>query len=103
MGLFKRDKPVEELDEDLERIKVEDEILTKKAEMAEKEAIISQLKAKYGSGWARILGVNKLTDLTTLRSFLKSTKQGMERATSTSGSPLSTALNPANFRGIRKA
>ena len=88
-----------ELEEALERLEVEEEVATKEAEIAEKEAVIAQLKKQHGSDWARILGVNKLTDLSTLRSFLQSAKRSMERA----GSPSYPALHPANMRGIRKA
>ena len=103
MGLFRKEKPIGELDEKLERIKVEDEILTKEAEMAEKRAINAQLKKQYGTSWAKILGINKLTDLTTLRGFLKDAKKGMGKAVRMPQSPLSSALNPANFSGIWRA
>ena len=101
MGLFNfgKKKDVAELDSDLEKIKLENEIMTHEAEIAEKESIIKELKQKYGRNWMQILGVSKLTDLSTLRSFLKSAKQGMEASTSTK----KLNLNPANFKGIRKA
>ena len=112
MGLFsKKVRSSEEMDEDYERLTVENELLTKEAEKAEKEAAIKELKRQHGPNWMKILGVNKLTDLSTLRSFLKGAKKGMEKQANTSsgGSPLfgstpaSKALDPAGFKGIRKA
>ena len=105
MGFFnqKRQRSVEELEEDYERVSIETEVLTKEAESAEKEAVIRELKTRYGPRWMQILGISKLTDLTTLRSFLKDAKKGMEKSVSMSGTPLSIKLNPANYRGIRRA
>lgn len=105
MGVFnrKRVRSTEELEDDYERVSVESEVLTREKEVAEKEAAIRELKARYGPNWSHLLGINKLTDLTTLRSFLKDAKKGMEKATSHGSSPLSQSLNPGNFRGIRRA
>ena len=105
MGFFnrKRVRSTEELEEDYERVSMESEVLTREKEVAEKEAAIKELKSRYGPRWRQILGLNKLTDLSTLRSFLKDAKKGMEHATKSGSSPLSQSLNPANFRGIRKA
>ena len=100
MSLFKRrEEDLPELDERLERMKIQDEIKSKEADIAEKEAVISQLKKQYGPNWAKRLGVGKLTDLTTLRSFLRGAKQGLQKQY-TGAAP---ALNPGNFRGIRRA
>ena len=104
MGFFKeKAKSSEEMDEDYDRLTIESEILTKEKEKAEKEAAIKELKGKFGPNWMKILGLNKLTDLSTLRSFLKGAKRGMEGMTAQGKTPASAALNPANFKGIKKA
>ena len=89
MPLFKRKKPIAELEEDRERVTIETEILSKEAEKAEREAVISELKSKYGHGWAKVLGINKFASLTTLRSFLVSAKQGMQKEAASTSSSLS--------------
>ncbi len=95
---FKK-KSLDTLHEDLERVKLEEEIANSRAEKAEREAIISQLKEQYGSGWQKILGVGKLSDLLTLRSFLKGSKNKLQKQTSHSSllSPV-TSGSLARFR-----
>ena len=101
MPLFKGRKSVEDLELEKEHLTIEEEVLTKKAEIAEREAVISQLKKQYGHSWAKTLGVSKFTDLSTLRSFLVSAKQGLEKQASSAGdAPLSKMYN---FRGLPKA
>ena len=75
--MFKHKKTTEELEEDLEHVKLEDEALTHTKDMAEKKAVIKQLERDYGPQWKKMLGVSSLTDLSSLRSFLKSANQGM--------------------------
>lgn len=130
MGFFNRHerKSLGELDLELQEETMKSEISAKRAETAEKEAIIKELKEKYGSGWKKILGVGKLVDLQTLRSFLTNAKSGMRKAgvvspgsitgegalerlksppktaiERTSTERLNPQLNPGNFRGIRRA
>lgn len=102
MGLLTKRKPtMDELEEKKERVTIEEEILTKEAESAEREAVISELRKKYGKGWPKLLGASKFTDLSTLRGFLKNAKQGMEKRTSRDGStPLSKLCG---FQGVKKA
>ena len=64
-------KSIEELEEDLEKYKLKSEIAGSKAEIAERQAIIRDLKSKYGSGWKRILGLKGIPSLETLRGFVK--------------------------------
>jgi len=91
MPLFKQKKTMSELEEDKERVTIETEILSKEAEKAEREAVISELKSKYGHGWSKILGISKYANLQTLRSFLVSAKQGLERQAASTSSPLGRA------------
>lgn len=80
MPLVKKEEPtIDELEERKERAVLEEEILTKEAESEERRAVISELRKKYGKGWAKRLGLSKLTDISTLRSFLRGSKQGMEK------------------------
>lgn len=99
--LPKRKLTLDELEEKKERVTIEEEILTKEAESAEREAVISELRKKYGKGWKKLLGAGKLTDLSTLRSFLKGAKQGMEKHTAREGStPVSRMCG---FQGVKRA
>lgn len=101
MGLFKRKPTLEQLEEEKEYLTTKEEVTTKQAEVAEREAVISELKRKYGKSWAKTLGISKLTDLSTLRSFLVSAKKGLEKQATTSGStPLSKVWS---FKGLPKA
>lgn len=102
MGFFNRreePKSIGELDAQLERSTLVNEITTKDADTAEKEAVIRELKKQYGPNWAKRLGVGKLTDLTSLKSFLRGARKGLEKA----GSASNSAINPGNFSGMRKA
>ena len=109
--LSKKERSPEEQSEYYEKLTVESEILTKEREKAEKEAAIKELKRQHGPNWMHILGLSKLTDLSTLRSFLKGAKRGMEGMTAKSRAssagigktPASRALDPANLKGIKKA
>lgn len=74
-----RKKSITDLEEEREHLVVEEEVVTKRAEIEERKAVISELKKKYGSGWAKTLGISKLTDLTSLRSFLVSAKRGLDK------------------------
>lgn len=78
MGFFKRKPTMSELEDERDRLNIQEESMTKRAEIAEREAVIAQLKKQYGSSWMKTLGVSKFTDLSTLRSFLVSAKQGLE-------------------------
>lgn len=77
MSIFSRKKSSEELEEELDRAELESHVVTKQAEVAERKAVISQLKKEYGSGWQKILGVSKLTDLSSLKGFLHGAKKGL--------------------------
>ena len=101
MGFLKGRRSIAEMEEEKEYLTVEEECLTKKAEIAEREAVISELRKKYGTGWAKVLGVSKLTDLSTLRSFLRGAKAGLDRQ---GGSPSKTAVSKMmDFGGMTKA
>lgn len=101
MALFKQksEPSLGELDETLERQKIKEQIADSKANEEEKEAVIRQLKKEYGPNWAKRLGVGKLTDIASLKSFLRGAKKGLEKA----GGSSNSSLNPGNFSGIRKA
>jgi len=102
MKLSFRQKPtINELEEEKERLVVTEEIASKHAEIAEREAVIAQLKSQYGRNWAQTLGISKLTDLSTLRSFLKNAKQGLQSQATRDGSmPMGRLYD---FKGVPKA
>jgi len=105
-----RSKPsIADLEDKRDRLTIEEECVTKEAEIAERQAVVSELKKRYGSSWAKTLGISKLTDLTTLRSFLKTAKEGIEKESRTSsgyspgrgmGTPVSRTTS---FKGITRA
>lgn len=79
MSLFKPKKTEEELYTEASRLRAEEEVLSRQQEIAEKKATISQLEKQYGHDWKKTLGVNKLTDIQTLKSFLVGSKSGLEK------------------------
>ncbi len=103
-GFGKKEESLEELEGRRDRVVVEDEIVSKEADMAERRVVISELKSKYGKSWAKTLGISKFTDLSSLKSFLVSAKQGLEKQSNRSpgkdSSPISRAFD---YRGITKA
>lgn len=80
MGIFSRGKSVDELYTEASRLEIQEEVSTREANVAEKEAIIKRLKREYGPNWRRLLGVSGSTDLSTLRSFLSGAKKGLTSA-----------------------
>lgn len=84
----KKEPTVSELEDKRDKVQVEEEIVTRQASIEERKAVIAELKRKYGSGWARTLGISKLTDLSTLRSFLVSAKQNLSAQGRQGTSPL---------------
>lgn len=84
MEFLKKQKTISELEEERDRVTIEEETITKQAEITEREAVIRELKSRYGKKWPQILGISKFTDLSSLKSFLVSAKAGMEKQTATS-------------------
>lgn len=76
MGLFKKKPTLEQLEDRKDYLKVETEVASKEAELAEQKVIIKELKKKYGSGWKSTLGLKGRLDLQTLRSFVGSLQKG---------------------------
>jgi hypothetical protein len=96
MALFSRSP-----EERLESMEVENEVLTHQKEMAEKRAVISELKKKYGPGWRKLLGGDM--SLSSLKSFLGSSNAGMRKMYSGSGGGgsaerMRTMTNMGSFR-----
>lgn len=101
MGILNGKKRSEsELYEEAARLDIEGEVTSKEAEIAQREAVIAQLRKEYGPDWKRTLGVDKLTDLATLRAFLTSAKASMRTAGSPVGNPNLSPLPPGNMRRI---
>ena len=74
-----RKKSVDELEEELEHLKLEGEVLSEQASIAERKAIISQLRKQYGTDWKKILGVGSFPSLSTLRGFLKDSRESLKK------------------------
>jgi len=98
LGLFRRRLSAEERIEGLE---MESEALSHEKEVAEKRAIIAQLKTQYGSRWRQILGVKGL-DIATLRSFLVSANGGLRREQSRVGYRGGNGSRNGPGRGLRR-
>lgn len=77
MGFFSRKKTLAELEEESERLSLEVEVSSKKVDLAEREAVIKEIKKQYGPSWKKILGLKGLVDISTLRSFLTTAKEGL--------------------------
>ena len=69
--LGKEEKSVEDLEEDLEKLKIQTDIQGARTELAERKALERELKSKYGAGWKKILGLKGLISVPTLKSALK--------------------------------
>jgi len=100
MGLLTRKKPsLEELEERKEYLTVESEVASKRAEVAEKEAIIKELRSKYGTNWRNILGLGGRLDLQTLRSVLGQMKKGL---VGSRGALYNPNLSPLPNKNLRR-
>ena len=75
MGFFGSPSP-EKQEHKLEGLKMTNEVVTKEAEIAEKRAVINDLKKRYGNGWMSIMGVKVIPDIATLRGFLSTAQKG---------------------------
>jgi len=81
MGVLDGKKRSEDqLYEEAARLEIEEEVTSREETIAQREAVIKQLKKQYGPNWMRDLGLNRLTDLGTLRSFLTAAKGSMKQA-----------------------
>ncbi len=62
---------IEQLEDDLDEVQLRSQIAGGRAEIAEREAIIRELKTKYGKDWKSTLGLKSMPSLPSLRSLLK--------------------------------
>jgi len=100
MGLFgKKKETLEELEDRKEYLTIKEEVLSHEASAAEKEAIIKELKRKYGSDWRSVLGLKGKLDLQTLRSFLGGMKRGLKGMGSAT---YNSNLSPLPGRNLRR-
>ena len=70
-NLLNRNKSTEELEEDLDKLKIKADIQGTKTELAERKSLERELKHKYGSGWKVLLGLKGVVSVPTLKSALK--------------------------------
>jgi len=100
MGLFKGKRPsLEELEERKEYLAVETEVASQEADLAEKKAIVKELRRKYGSDWRSTLGLKGRVDLQTLRGFLGGMKRGLKGM---GGATYNSNLSPLPGRNLRR-
>jgi len=93
MSLLNFKKSPEQMERKLAGLQIEDEVTKKEAEIAEKKAIIAELKKQYGPSWMTIMGVKVIPDLQTLRSMFKGSRRGMrEMANSFTGKSSSNVV-----------
>ncbi len=67
----KSSSSIEELEDDLERSQIQSQISGNNAERAEREAIITELKSKYGKNWKSTLGLKGIPSLPSLKSVMQ--------------------------------
>ena len=97
MGMF--DKSPAQIEKKIEGLKMEEELVTQEVAVAEKKAVIKQLNREYGSNWSKILGATKLTDLTTLRSFLSGANKGMKSMSNSFTGSNNKIVNTSALKG----
>jgi len=104
MALFpKFNQPTtDQMESRTEYVQVENEMLSKEGEVAEKKAVIAQLKKKYGSDWRKIIGIQYLPSLSDLRAFLTSARSGLKGASGGVSNPNISPLPPSNLRTAGK-
>jgi hypothetical protein len=81
MGVF---DSTDAKEKELEGLEIEVDIADKRKELAEKRAIIAQLKRQYGSDWRKVLGVGASSSISTLKSFLRTANTGLREQSRTS-------------------
>ena len=92
MGVF---DPTDAKEKELEGLEIEVDIADKRKELAEKKAIIAQLRKQYGSDWRKVLGAGASNSISTLRSFLHTANTGLREQSRTS-------LNTRGRGGVSK-
>ena len=80
MGIFSKDLSQEQLEEKLDKVRIQESIATSEANIAERKAVIAQLKRENGSRWSQLLGVRRNADTSTLKSFLVGANSGLRKA-----------------------
>lgn len=100
MGLLTRKKEsIEELEDRRDRLVIEEEVTSREAAIAEKKAIVRELKARYGSDWKHILSLGGRLDLQTLRSALVGMKKGLRGM---GGATYNPSLSPLPNKNLRR-
>jgi len=101
MGILDgKKKSEDELYEEASRLEIQQEVTQRESEIAQREAVIKQLQQEYGPNWRKDLGLDKITDLATLRAFLTSAKHSMQTAGNPVGNSNLSPLPPGAMRNI---
>jgi len=99
MGILDGKKVSENrLYEEAGKLEIQEEVVNRQSRIAEREAVIKQLKREYGPDWKKTLGLDKLTDVETLKSFLRSAKASMSKSGNTTFNPGLSPLPPSSLR-----
>jgi len=80
MQLFQQKKTTDELEGERDDLILEEEVETKRASIAEKQAVIRQLKKTHGGGglWQKFTGLNPKSSFSELKSALHGMKEGLQ-------------------------
>lgn len=81
MGVF---DPTDAKEKELEGLEIEVDIADKRKELAEKKAVIAQLRRQYGGDWRKVLGLGASSSISTLKSFLRTANTGLHEQSKTS-------------------
>jgi len=92
-------KTPEQLEREVENLRIEGEVVSGQAQVAEKRAVIRQLEQQYGPRWKKILGLGGLPSLETLRSFLHTANTGMQKKAGSFVNPALTKSGSFGYKG----
>lgn len=96
MGFGRSRGSMDDKEKELEDVQIEDEILSYRATIAEKKAIIAELKKRHGPRWKQILGLEGKLSLADLRASLSTARGGMKQY---SGNPNRIPVTGGGVKG----
>lgn len=99
MGILDGKKESEEkLYEEASKLEIQEEVTDRRSRIAQREAVIKELKREYGPDWKKTLGISSLMDVESLKSFLSSAKVSMSRAGNPVSNPAISPVMPGNSK-----
>jgi len=85
-------KTPEQLEREVENLRIEGEVVSGQAQVAEKRAVIRQLEQQYGPRWKKILGLGGLPSLETANT-------GMQKKAGSFVNPALTKPGSFGYKG----